>query len=71
MKPHKAHVVNRHLVIMALSLGVHGFEKGGRMVECMASALEIELDKAGGETKATEGDIKENRTPQRCSTSPS
>merc|ERR1719146_508334 len=73
MKTDKAHAVNRHLMLMSLSQGVHGFEKVVGMVEGMVGVLEgeqlqddkldtwciAELDKAKEEAKATEVDIGE------------
>merc|ERR1719449_460731 len=68
-----AHAVNRHLMLVALSQGVHGFEKVVGMVDGMVGVLEgeqaqddkqdvwcvAELDKAKEEAKATEVDIGE------------
>merc|ERR1719231_1074735 len=73
MKSDKAHAVNRHLMLMSLSQGVHGFEKVVGMVDGMVGVLEgeqsqddkqdvwciAELDKAKEEAKATEVDIGE------------
>merc|ERR1719337_150828 len=73
MKTDKAHAVNRHLMLMSLSQGVHGFEKVVGMVDGMVGVLEgeqaqddkldtwciAELDKAKEEAKATEVDIGE------------
>merc|ERR1719198_621790 len=73
MQSDKAHAVNRHLMLMSLSQGVHGFEKVVGMVDGMVGVLEgeqaqddkqdvwciAELDKAKEEAKATEVDIGE------------
>merc|ERR1719198_1798844 len=73
MNTDKAHAVNRHLMLMSLSQGVHGFEKVVGMVDGMVGVLEgeqaqddkldtwciAELDKAKEEAKATEVDIGE------------
>merc|ERR1719473_1033302 len=73
MKSDKAHAMNRHLMLLALSQGVHGFEKVVGMVDGMVGVLEgeqvqddkqdvwclDELDKAAAEMKATEVDIGE------------
>merc|ERR1719449_126660 len=73
MKSDRAHAVNRHLMLMSLSQGVHGFEKVVAMVDGMVGVLEgeqaqddkqdvwciAELDKAKEEAKATEVDIGE------------
>merc|ERR1719238_1631577 len=73
MRSDKAHAVNRHLMLMSLSQGVHGFEKVVGMVDGMVGVLEgeqaqddkldtwciAELDKAKEEAKATEVDIGE------------
>merc|ERR1719446_676655 len=73
MKSDKAHAVNRHLMLMSLSQGVHGFEKVVGMVDGMVGVLEgeqaqddkqdvwciAELDKAKEEAKTTEVDIGE------------
>merc|ERR1719440_638480 len=69
MKSDSAHSINRHLMLMALKSGVHGFE----MVVGMVGVLESEqvkddktdvwclseLDKAKDDAKATEVDIEE------------
>merc|ERR1719305_950060 len=71
MSSDKAHSANRHLMLMSLKSGVHGFEKVGGMVDGMVGVLEEEqaqddktdvwclgeLDKAKEEAKATEVDI--------------
>merc|ERR1719387_762989 len=68
-----AHSVNRHLMLMALKSGVHGFEKVVGMVDGMVGVLEEEqvkddktdvwclgeLDKAKDDIKATETTIGE------------
>merc|ERR1719463_905087 len=68
-----AHSVNRHLMLMALKSGVHGFEKVVGMVDGMVGVLEEEqakddktdvwclgeLDKAKDDIKATEVAITE------------
>merc|ERR1719191_454916 len=68
-----AHSVNRHLMLMALKSGVHGFEKVVGMVDGMVGVLEeeqvkddktdvwclAELDKAKDEAKTTGVDIEE------------
>merc|ERR1719379_1163480 len=73
MQSDKAHAVNRHLMLMSLSQGVHGFEKVVGRVDGMVGVLEgeqaqddkldswciAELDKAKEEAKATEVDIGE------------
>merc|ERR1719454_542063 len=73
MKSDRAHAVNRHLMLMSLSQGVHGFEKVVGMVDGMVGVLEgeqaqddkqdvwciAELDKAKEDAKATEVDIGE------------
>merc|ERR1719252_553301 len=73
MKSDMAHSVNRHLMLMALKSGVHGFEKVVGMVDGMVGVLGeeqakddktdvwclAELDKAKDESKATEVDIEE------------
>merc|ERR1719316_1452167 len=73
MNADKAHAVKRHLMLAALSQGVHGFEKVVGMVDGMVGVLEgeqaqddkqdvwciAELDKAKEEAKATEVDIGE------------
>merc|ERR1719305_1203617 len=73
MKSDKAHAMSRHLMLLALSQGVHGFEKVVGMVDGMVGVLEgeqlqddkldtwciAELDKAKEEAKATEVDIGE------------
>merc|ERR1719152_185113 len=73
MASDSAHSVNRHLMLMALKSGVHGFEKVVGMVDGMVGVLEeeqvkddktdvwclAELDKAKEEAKATEVDIEE------------
>merc|ERR1719387_2623313 len=73
MNADKAHAVKRHLMLMSLSQGVHGFEKVVGMVDGMVGVLEgeqaqddkqdvwciAELDKAKEEAKATEVDIGE------------
>jgi len=73
MKSDKAHAMSRHLMLLALSQGVHGFEKVVGMVDGMVGVLEgeqvqddkqdvwclDELDKAAAEIKATEVDIGE------------
>merc|ERR1719271_938737 len=71
MSSDKAHTANRHLMLMSLKSGVHGFEKVVGMVDGMVGVLEEEqaqddktdvwclgeLDKAKEEAKATEVDI--------------
>merc|ERR1719174_276069 len=71
MSSDKAHTANRHLMLMSLRSGVHGFEKVVGMVDGMVGVLEEEqkqddktdvwcldeLDKAKEEAKATEVDI--------------
>merc|ERR1719473_2547008 len=42
MQSDKAHAVNRHLMLMSLSQGVHGFEKVVGMVDGMVGVLEGE-----------------------------
>merc|ERR1719364_394034 len=73
MKSDKLHASKRHLMLMALNQGVHGFEKVVGMVDGMVGVLEdeqsqddkqdvwciAELDKAKEEAKATEVDIGE------------
>merc|ERR550514_2684119 len=73
MKSDRAHSVKRHLMLMALKSGVHGFEKVVGMVDGMVGVLEeeqvkddktdvwclSELDKAKDEAKATEVNIEE------------
>merc|ERR1719449_410990 len=73
MQSDKTHAVNRYLMLMSLSQGVHGFEKVVGMVDGMVGVLEgeqaqddkqdvwciAELDKAKEEAKATEVDIGE------------
>merc|ERR1719387_2466073 len=73
MNADKSHAANRHLILAALSQGVHGFEKVVGMVDGMVDVLEgeqaqddkldswciAELDKAKEEAKATEVDIGE------------
>merc|ERR1719364_350175 len=73
MKSDKFHATSRHLMLMALNQGVHGFEKVVGMVDGMVEVLEgeqsqddkldvwciAELDKAKEEAKATEVDIGE------------
>merc|ERR1719171_312752 len=68
-----AHSVNRHLMLMALKSGVHGFEKVVGMVDGMVGVLEeeqvkddktdvwclAELDKAKDDIKASEVAITE------------
>merc|ERR1719389_248244 len=75
MKSDKAHAMSRHLMLLALSQGVHGFEKVVGMVDGMVEVLEgeqvqddkqdvwclDELDKAAEEIKATEVDLEEVR----------
>merc|ERR1719326_2209023 len=71
MSSDKAHTANRHLMLMSLRSGVHGFEKVVGMVDGMVGVLEEEqkqddktdvwcldeLDKAKEEAKATGVDI--------------
>merc|ERR1719478_560561 len=71
MSSDKAHTANRHLMLMSLRSGVHGFEKVVGMVDGMVGVLEgeqkqddeqdvwclSELDKAKEEAKATGVDI--------------
>merc|ERR550514_435134 len=73
MKSDKLHATSRHLMLMAINQGVHGFEKVVGMVDGMVEVLEgeqsqddtqdiwciAELDKAKEEAKATEVDIGE------------
>merc|ERR1711862_369728 len=73
MNSDETHAVNRHLMLVALSQGVHGFEKVVGMVDGMVGVLEneqsqvdkldtwciTELEKAKEETKVTEVDIGE------------
>merc|ERR1719389_1427818 len=73
MKSDKAHAMSRHLMLLALSQGVHGFEKVVGMVDGMVEVLEgeqvqddkqdvwclDELDKAKEEAKQTEVDIED------------
>merc|ERR1719460_2752484 len=73
MMSDKLHASKRHLMLMALNQGVHGFEKVVGMVDGMVGVLEgeqaqddkqdvwciAELDKAKEEAKATEVDIGE------------
>merc|ERR550514_1396706 len=75
MNADKAHAVKRHLMLAALSQGVHGFEKVVGMVDGMVEVLEgeqsqddkqdvwclDELDKAAQEIKQTEVDLEEVR----------
>merc|ERR1719311_1335761 len=66
MKSDKAHAMSRHLMLLALSQGVHGFEKvvgvlEGEQVQDDKQDVWCldELDKAAAEIKATEVDIGE------------
>merc|ERR1740138_1962201 len=73
MSSDSAHVAQRHVMLMALKSGVHGFEKVVGMVDGMVGVLEqeqvkddktdvwclAELDKAKDEAKATGVDIEE------------
>merc|ERR1719265_2071594 len=73
MKSDELHASKRHLMLMALNQGVHGFEKVVGMVDGMVGVLEDEqsqddkqdvwcldeLDKAAQEIKATETDLEE------------
>merc|ERR1719443_2785491 len=75
MKSDKAHAMSRHLMLLALSQGVHGFEKVVGMVDGMVGVLEgeqvqddkqdvwclDELDKAAEEIKATDVDLEKVR----------
>merc|ERR1719335_1690995 len=73
MSSDQGHSINRHLMLMALKSGVHGFEKVVGMVDGMVGVLEeeqvkddktdswclAELDKAKDDMKATEVSITE------------
>merc|ERR1719515_460190 len=73
MSSDRAHSINRHLMLMSLKSGVHGFEKVVGMVDGMVGVLEeeqvqddktdvwclAELDKNKDEIKATETTIGE------------
>ena len=75
MSSDKAHLVNRHLMLMFLSSGAHGFEKVVGLVDGMVSVSEgehakddtqdvwciAELDKAKDEAQVTAVDLEDTR----------
>merc|ERR1719253_1979836 len=76
MKSDSSHSINRHLMLMALKSGVHGFEKVVGMVDGMVGVLEgeqakddetdvwclAELEKTSADLKQTEVDVSDLET---------